>query len=137
MNPSDDKLETLSSEFVEYLHTLREYDDYKYVNDNNLKIDLDTWEKICHVRRMRIESEFRLVTYEKDVADKNILLKYLNLDKEEKETMIKELQSNIERLESQDLLNQGDLKVSSSCFNGEIKYIKILKFNCLVLSIST
>lgn len=111
MNPSDDKLETLSSEFVEYLHTLREYDDFKYVNDNDLKFDLDTWKKICHVRRKRIESEFRLATYENDIADKNILLKHLNHDKKEKETMIKELQSIIEKLESQDSLNQGDLKV--------------------------
>lgn len=116
MNPSDDKLDVLSSEFIEYLHMLRKYDDYKYVNDNNLKIDMDTWEKICRVRRITIESDFRLATYEKDVADKHILLKHLNNDKKEKETMINELQTNIEILESQDSHSQGDLLVKQFGF---------------------
>lgn len=111
MNPNDDNLEILPLELIEYLDSLRKYDDYQYVNDNNLKIDIDTWEKICHVRRIKIESEFRLETCEKDVVDKNILLKHLNHDVEEKETTIKEFQSNIKRLESQDSHNQEDLKV--------------------------
>lgn len=111
MNPNDNKLETLSSEFVTYLNTLKEYDDYKYVNDKKLNVDLNTWKDICHVRRMIIEFEFKLETCRKDVADKNILLEHLNYSKKKREIMINELLSNIKELKSQDSHNQDDFKV--------------------------
>lgn len=101
MDPKDDKLDLLCSEFVQYLDTLRVYDDYKYVDDYKLNMDRDTWHKVCNFRRMKIESEFRISTYQKDVADKTNLLANLERDKEEKEATIEKLKSSIVMLENQ------------------------------------
>lgn len=80
MNPSQDKLYVLCSEFVKYLDTLREYDYYKLVDEN--KINMETWQKICHFRRLKIETEFLIDTYEKDAMEKANLLNNLVQNRE-------------------------------------------------------
>lgn len=111
MDPSDDKLELLCSEFVKYLDTLRVYDDYKYVEDYKLNMDRETWHTVCNFRRMKIESEFKISTYQKDATDKANLLDNLAHDKEEKEAMIEQCKTSIVSLENQDLWYQDDPEV--------------------------
>lgn len=97
MNPSNDKLYVLCSEFVKYLETLREYDYYKYVDEN--KINMETWQKICHFRRLKIETEFIIDTYEKDATDKANLLNNLAHNRE---TMIELLEKTVSTFKNQE-----------------------------------
>jgi len=111
MDPTDDKLHLLPSEFVKYLDTLRVYDDYKYVDDYKLNMDRETWHKVCNFRRMKIESEFKISTCQKDATDKDNLLDSLKRDKEDKESMIEKLKMTIIRLENQDLYYEDNPEV--------------------------
>lgn len=111
MDPSDDKLELLCSEFVKYLDTLRVYDDYKYVEDYKLNMDRETWHTVCNFRRMKIESEFKINTYQKDATDKANLLDTLVHDKEDKEAMIEQYKMSIISLENQDSCYKDDPEV--------------------------
>lgn len=111
MDPSDDKLDLLCSEFVKYLDTLRVYDDYKYVEDYKLNMDRDTWYKVCNFRRIKIESEFKISTYQKDAIDKANLLENLTHNKEEKEATIEKFKTFITRLENQNSYYENDPEV--------------------------
>lgn len=111
MDPRDDKLDLLSSEFVKYLDTLRVYDDYKYVEDYKLNMDRDTWYKVCNFRRIKIESEFKISTYQKDAIDKANLLESLTHNKEEKEAMIEKIKTSITKLENQNSYYENDPEV--------------------------
>ncbi|XP_050433883.1 cilia- and flagella-associated protein 43 [Adelges cooleyi] len=100
MTPNNSKLiDMLSSEFVQYLDTLRAYDDYKYVEDYKLNMDKDTWHKVCNLRRMKIESEFKIKTFQLDASDKANLLVCLERDKEDKTYTIDKLKATILDLE--------------------------------------
>jgi len=103
MNPTNDKLHILTTEFVKYLDTLNMYDDYKYVENNNLNMSRETWHKVCNFRRMKIESEFNISTCQKDATDNDYLLESLKYIKEQKEAMIEEFKISKNRLEHQDL----------------------------------
>lgn len=106
MDSSKEKLNVLRSEFVKYLETLREYDDYKYVDKH--KINIDTWQKICHFRRLKIETEFIIDTYEKDATDKSNLLNNLVRNRE---TMIAFLETTVNIFKNQKLHYEYDPKV--------------------------
>lgn len=112
MDSTDDKLQLLTPEFVKYLDTLRVYDDYKYVDDYKLNMDRETWHKVCNFRRMKIESEFKISTCQKDATDKDNLLDSLKRNKEDKEAMIEKLKMSINRLENQDLYYEDNPEVN-------------------------
>ncbi|XP_025190964.1 cilia- and flagella-associated protein 43-like [Melanaphis sacchari] len=101
MDPTNDKLHNLTTEFVEYLDTLNMYDDYKYVEDFKLNMSNDTWHKVCNFRRMKIETEFNINTCQKHAIDNDYLIENLKYSKKNKETMIEELKISIIRLENQ------------------------------------
>lgn len=103
MNPNDDKLDRLCAEFVKYLESLKAYDDYKHVEENQLNIDRKTWDKICYYRRLKIESDLRMGTCQKDLADKFNLMSKLARDKKHKETLLEQIKNRITRLENQNL----------------------------------
>lgn len=111
MDPTYDKLLILTSEFVKYLDTLNMYDDYKYVENYNLNMSRETWHKVCNFRRMKIESEFNIITCQKDATDIDYLLENLKYNKENKEVIIEELKTSIIRLEHQDLYYEEDPEV--------------------------
>lgn len=114
MDPTDSKLDLLWSEFVKYLDTLRVYDDYKYVDDYKLNMDRETWHKVCNFRRLKIESEFKISTYQKDVADKTNLLDNLIRVRSDKENVIEKYKNSIIRLENQDFRYEDDPEVYST-----------------------
>lgn len=116
MDPTEDKLHLLTSEFVKYLDTLRVYDDYKYVDDYKLNMDRETWHKVCNFRRMKIESEFKISTCQKDAIDKDNLLDSLKRDKEDKEAMIEKLKMCIISLENQDLFYEDNPEVKNRTY---------------------
>jgi len=111
MDPVDDKLELLYPEFASYLDILRAYDDYKYVDDYKLNMDKETWNKVCNFRRLKIETEFKISTCQKDAIDKANLLDNLTRVKEDEEAMIEKLKMSINRLENQNLLYEDDPEV--------------------------
>jgi len=112
INPKYDKLLMLSIEFVKYLETLNMYDDYKYVENYNLNMSRETWHKVCYFRRMKIESEFNIMTRQKEVTDIDSFLESLKYNKENKEAMIEELKISIIRLEHQDLYHEENPEVT-------------------------
>ncbi|VVC45646.1 Hypothetical protein CINCED_3A007876 [Cinara cedri] len=120
IDPGHDKSNLLSFEFVKYLDTLRVYDDYKYVEDNKLNMDKETWHKVCNFRRIKIESEFKIRTFEKDVTEKANLLDNLIHDKEENELLIKKLKSSIIKLENQDKHYENDSEIQLVLKQGNI-----------------
>lgn len=113
IDPSNDKLDLLCQEFVKYLDTLRIYDDFKYVEDYKLNIDRETWQKVCNFRRIKIESEFKVSTFQKDAIDKSNLLDTLMRDKKNKEIMIEKLKLSMLQLENQDYIFEDDPKVNN------------------------
>lgn len=113
MDPSEDKLDILCAEFVKYLDVLRIYDDFKYVDDYKLNMDRETWQKVCNHRRIKIESEFKISTYQKDVLDKGNLIEDLIHKREEKEIMIDKLIFSIRKLENQDSNYEDDPEVNN------------------------
>ncbi|XP_026806697.1 cilia- and flagella-associated protein 43-like [Rhopalosiphum maidis] len=123
LDPTDDKLQLLTSEFVKYLDTLRVYDDYKYVDDYKLNMDKETWHKVCNFRRMKIESEFKISTYQKDVTDKDNLLDSLKRNKEDKEAMIEKLKMSIIKLENQDLCYEDNPEIQLVMKQGNIEIV--------------
>jgi len=131
MDPTDDKLQLLTSEFAKYLDTLRVYDDYKYVDDYKLNMDRETWHKVCNFRRMKIESEFKISTCQKDATDKDNLLDSLKRFKEDKETMIERLKTSIYELENQDLYyeNNPEVKIRIFSIQVDIKITDVFLFN--------
>lgn len=116
MDPTDDKLDLLYSEFVKYLDILRVYDDYKYVEDYKLNMDKETWNKVCNFRRLKIESEFKINTYQKDAMDKANLLDNLMRVKEDEEAIMEKLKMSINRLENQNLHYENDPEVKTHNF---------------------
>lgn len=112
MDPTDDKLDLLCSEFVKYLDTLRVYDDYKYVDDYKLNMDRETWHKVCNFRRLKIESEFKISTYQRDAADKTNLLENLIRVKDDKEATIEKHKISVTQLESEDFRYEDDPEVN-------------------------
>jgi len=112
MDPTDNKLNILTSEFVKYLDTLNMYDDYKYVENNNLNMSRDTWHKVCNFRRMKIETEFNISTCQKHATENDNLLESLKYNKENKEKTIEELKMSIIRLENQDSYYEDNPEVS-------------------------
>ncbi|XP_060835448.1 cilia- and flagella-associated protein 43 isoform X2 [Rhopalosiphum padi] len=123
LDPTDDKLQLLTSEFVKYLDTLRVYDDYKYVDDYKLNMDKETWHKVCNFRRMKIESEFKISTYQKDTTDKDNLLDSLKRNKEDKEVMIEKLKMSIIKLENQDLYYEDNPEIQLVVTQGNIEIV--------------
>jgi hypothetical protein len=75
-------------------------------------MDREIWHKVCNFRRLKIESEFKISTYQKDVADKTNLLDNLVRVKNEKETVIEKYKDSIIRLENQDLRYEDDPEVN-------------------------
>jgi len=112
MDPTYDKLLILTSEFVKYLDTLNMYDDYKYVENYNLNMSRETWHKVCNFRRIKIESEFNIITCQKDATDIDYLLENLKYNKENKEAKIEELKISMIRLEHQDLYYEENPEVT-------------------------
>lgn len=100
MDLGHNKPNLLSLEFVNYLAKLKAYDDYKYVEDYKLNMDKETWHKVCNFRRIKIESEFKISTFEKDATEKANLLDYLKRDIENDEVSIKKLKTSIIKLEN-------------------------------------
>ncbi|XP_050530954.1 cilia- and flagella-associated protein 43 isoform X2 [Daktulosphaira vitifoliae] len=94
--PNDKHLtDPLPLDFSLYLDILKEYDDYKYVEDNKINIDKDMWNKICNYRRMKIESEFKIQTLQIDIIDKTNLLTSFERNKEDKTDLIEKLKASI------------------------------------------
>lgn len=116
MDPTDNKLDLLCSEFIKYLDTLGAYDDYKYVEDYKLNMDRETWHKVCNFRRIKIESEFKINTYQKEATDKANLLDSLMRNKEEKEAMIEMFKMSIDKLENEALRYRDDPEVKEFFF---------------------
>lgn len=111
MDPNDDKLDILCSELVQYLDTLKTFDDYKYVEDYKLNMDRETWHKVCNFRRMKIESEFKISTCQRDEIDKANLLASLERDKKDKEDIIETLKLSIVTLKNQESHYEDDPEV--------------------------
>lgn len=116
LDPTTDKLDLLCSEFVKYLDTLRMYDDYKYVEDYKLNMDRETWHKVCNFRRMKIESEFKISTYQKDAMDKANLLDSLMRDKEFKEVTVETFITSINALNNEELQYRDNPEVKKRYF---------------------
>lgn len=116
LDPTADKLDLLCSEFVKYLDTLRMYDDYKYVEDYKLNMDRETWHKVCNFRRMKIESEFKISTYQKDATDKANLLDSLMRDKEHKEVTVETFITSIDALNNEELQYRDNPEVKKRYF---------------------
>lgn len=116
LDPTTDKLDLLCSEFVKYLDTLRMYDDYKYVEDYKLNIDRETWHKVCNFRRMKIESELKISTYQKDAMDKANLLDSLMRDKEFKEVTVETFITSINALNNEELQYRDNPEVKKRYF---------------------
>jgi len=130
MDPTDNKLNVLTTEFVNYLDTLDMYDDYNYVIKNDLKMSIATWQKICNFRRMKIECEFNINTCQKHVTDIDYLFESLNNNKKNKEKMIEELKMSIIRLENQNLNYENNPEVRLRFFVGtENKNYHVFLFN--------
>lgn len=72
------------------------------MEDYKLNMDKETWHKVCNFRRIKIESEFKISTIEKDASEKANLLDYLKRDIENDEVSIKKLKTSIIKLENQD-----------------------------------
>lgn len=106
-----DKPNLLSLEFIKYLDTLKVYDDYKNVEDYRLNMDNETWQKVCYFRRIKIESEFKINTFEKDAIEKANLLDNLIRYKEDSELSIKKFKASINKLENQDKHYVNDTEV--------------------------
>jgi len=71
---------------------------------------------------MKIESEFKISTYQKDTTDKDNLLDSLKRNKEDKEVMIEKLKMSIIKLENQDLYYEDNPEVKIvGTFSGEYK----------------
>jgi len=111
MDPINDKLDLLYLEFVKYLDILKVYDDYKYVDDYKLNMDKETWNKVCNFRRLKIESEFKISTYQKDAIDKANLLDNLMRVKEDNEAIIENLKMSVDKLENQNFQYEDDPEV--------------------------
>lgn len=103
MDPSDKKLNLLSTELVQYIETLNAYEDYKYVINKRLQMDKKTWDKICHLRRLKIKLELEMNAYEKDMLDKINLKNNLHQRKKDKEAFIERTKWSKLRLEKQNL----------------------------------
>jgi len=114
MDPTEEKLHILTTDFVKYLDTLNMYDDYKYVESYNLNMSRETWHKVCNFRRMKIESEFNISSCQKEATDNDYLLESLKYIKGNKESMIEELKISMIRLERQDLYYEDNPEVSLS-----------------------
>jgi len=112
MEPTFNKLKILTKEFIKYLDTLNMYDDYKYVEDYNLNMSRETWHKVCNFRRMKIESEFNIISCQKDATDIDYLIEILKHKKGNKEDMIEELKLSITGLEHQDLYYEKNPEVT-------------------------
>lgn len=113
MDPTDEKLNILTTEFVKYLDTLNMYDDYKYVENYKLNMSTETWHKVCNFRRMKIESEFNISSCQKDATENDYLLESLKYIKEKKEAMIEELKISIIKLKHQDIYYEENPEVDS------------------------
>lgn len=112
MDPTDIKLNILTTEFVKHLDTLNMYDDYKYVENNNLNMSRDTWHKVCNFRRMKIETEFNISTCQKHATENDNLIESLKYNKINKEKTIEELKMSIIILENQDFYYEDNPEVS-------------------------
>jgi len=77
-------------------------------------MDRETWYKVCNFRRLKIESEFKISTYQKDAMDKYNLIDSLMRDKDDKETMIEKLKSSIKILEKEELQYKDDPEVNNT-----------------------
>lgn len=105
------------------MENLKEYDDYRYVDDNKLNIDRKTWDKICYYRRLKIELDLRIGTCQKDVAEKTNLINKLVRDKKRKETLVEEIKTRIAQIENQNSHYGDDPEVE----NKNILSVKIAK----------
>lgn len=112
MDQTNEKLDLLSTEHIKYLDTLRTFEDYKYVDENKLNIDLKLWGKICNFRRLKIESELKISTYQRDFTERRHILNNLVCDKKNKEDLIEHNKMSILQLENQNLNYVDDIEVN-------------------------
>lgn len=89
------------------------YDNYKNVEDYGLNLDKEIWQKVCYLRRIKIECELKISTFEKDKAEKVNLLNNLIRDKEFCELSIKILKSSIIKLKNEDIQYANDIEVKN------------------------
>lgn len=111
MDPSDKKLNLLSTELVQYIKTLSAYEDYKYVINKRLQMDKKTWEKICNFRRLKIKLELEINAHEKNILDKINFNNNFHQRKKNKEVFIERAKWSKIRLEKQNLHYAYDLEV--------------------------
>ncbi|VVC42480.1 WD40/YVTN repeat-like-containing domain,WD40-repeat-containing domain [Cinara cedri] len=120
MGPGHDE-SNMNLEFVKYLDTLKVYDDFKYVEDNELNMDKITWNKVCNLRRIKIESEFKIRTFERDATEKANLLDNLIHDKEDDEILIQKLKSSIITLKNKDKHYENDSQIQLVLKQGNVQ----------------
>lgn len=116
MDPTDDKLNLLSSAFVKYLTTLKEYDDYSYVTKRKLLINSETWHSICYFRRLKIKNEFKIINCKKDVVNAINCLEILEQDVKDNKAIMEELKTSIFELINQDLNYRDEPEVRTYTF---------------------
>lgn len=110
-------MDRLCEKSAKYLRALRTFDDYnKYLDDNELDIvhDEQAWRKICHYRRLKIQSEFRIVTCQNEATDKAKLLD--DLARDVKTTGERLKTSTAKKLENREFYYDPDSEVRSTKF---------------------
>lgn len=77
------------------------------MNEHNMNTEI--WQKFCSFRRLKIETEFIIDTYEKDAAEKANLLNNLMRNKEFKNIL---LEMTINRFKNQEMSYRYDSEVN-------------------------
>lgn len=113
MDPNENKHDLLTSEFIKFLNILKTYDEYKQIDDDNQIIDREAWRKVCNLRRIKIEYEFKTNTYQKEMMDKVNLIQTLRHDKDAKVVMFQHNKKLIINLEEEDFRYEEDPKVNN------------------------